>query len=608
VLTNAEIAAVFSELAERTAVVESQPYRYMAYNRAARAIADSPVSVARLAEEGRTREIPGIGQAIAEKIDDYMKTGTFRALDRVRAEVPDGLLALTRVAGIGRQTALKVWASLGAASWGDVAEAARTGALAELPGVGPKTAHAVLEAASADTAPASAATDSTAEASAGGMLRSQAAQLGAAVGEVLEKALGARLAGWLPAGELVRGVELPQAATVLLVCADGELPHDTLAAAANVLCAHGFGDPDGGGGVPEPLADDGVPYALLRAASGAPVELWASGHADGLALATLHAVGPPAHAAVVSRSLDAETAAPRVVGEALPVGADPYDGEPLPDFACYDALGLPYVPPELRDRPDAFQAAEALSGALIRRSDFRADLHCHTAWSDGLASVLEMARAAHDRGDTHISIADHSAPYAMVNGLDSERLEQQAREIALANSELGGEFTVLQGSEVEIQPDGSLGLPDEVLARLDWVVASLHVSQRQDAAKIKARMEGVLRNPLVDCIGHPTSRLLRKRPRTALDVEWLIEVAAETGTALEINCDPRRLDLDSAQARLALEAGVLLTVNTDAHRTSTLALRDHGVALARRAGATPTQVVNTFDPAQLQDVRPRNRA
>jgi DNA polymerase (family 10) len=286
------------------------------------------------------------------------------------------------------------------------------------------------------------------------------------------------------------------------------------------------------------------------------------------------------------------------------------------------------VPIELRDRVLAGDLdADDAPRDLLTESDFRGDLHTHSDWSDGKAKLLDMARAARNRGDQYICVTDHSAPYAMVGGLDAARLQAQAEEIAAANEQLAAEhddflaelpegldlarvgdtpFRVLRGTELEILADGTLGLPDDVLERLDWVVASIHVSQRQSEAEIVARMRRAVESPFVDAIGHPTSRRVLTRARTALPIDVLVELAVEHGLVLEINANPDRLDLDSDHAAAALAAGVQLTVNTDAHRTRTLGLRSHGVAVARRAGARAVDVVNCLDVDTLLTGRRRH--
>ncbi len=281
-----------------------------------------------------------------------------------------------------------------------------------------------------------------------------------------------------------------------------------------------------------------------------------------------------------------------------------------------DEPGAADVPIELRDAVLAgTYTVETVPRDLVTAADLRGELHAHSDWSDGRATILEMAHAARARGDAYFCVTDHSAPYAMVGGLGPDRLLAQAAEIERANEQLQREheedgaaaFRVLRGSEVEILADGSLGLPDSALGQLDWVVASIHTQQRQDASTILERMRRVIDNPLVDAIGHPTSRRLLVRQRTALDVDALIAMAVESGVALEINANPDRLDLDSAHAARALAAGVRLTVNTDAHRTGTLALRDHGIAVARRAGARAQDVVNCLAVEELLATRRRAR-
>jgi DNA polymerase (family 10) len=281
-----------------------------------------------------------------------------------------------------------------------------------------------------------------------------------------------------------------------------------------------------------------------------------------------------------------------------------------------DEPGADTVPIELRDAVLAGTCTIASAPRdLIVAADLNGDLHGHSDWSDGHATILEMAHAARDRGDSWYLVSDHSAPYAMVGGLGPERLLAQAEEIAAANAQLQREheidgapaFRLLQGSEVEILADGALGLPDTALAKLDWVVASIHVAQRQSAEAVLERMRRVIANPLVDAIGHPTSRRLLRRERTALDVDVLIELAADSDAVLEINANPDRLDLDSAHAAQALAAGVRLTINTDAHRPANLDLRMHGIAVARRAGVRARDVVNCLPIDELLASRRRDR-
>jgi DNA polymerase (family 10) len=267
----------------------------------------------------------------------------------------------------------------------------------------------------------------------------------------------------------------------------------------------------------------------------------------------------------------------------------------------YAALGLPWIPPELREDRGEIQAA--LAGklpALIELSDIRAELHCHSTWSDGRVSIKEMAEAARQRGRKVLAITDHSPSLGVTGGrLNPEDLKVQRAEIDAAQRELGDSIRLLQGSEVEIRADGSLDYPDEVLAQLDIVFASLHVSLRQPREQVTRRLLNAIRNPHVDVIGHPMGRLIPNREGADLDMDAVLKASAESGVALEINAHPSRLDLDDVQARRAVEMGIRLSINTDAHLPSELDLIHFGVATARRGWVEAEDVINTWEPEAL---------
>jgi DNA polymerase (family 10) len=261
----------------------------------------------------------------------------------------------------------------------------------------------------------------------------------------------------------------------------------------------------------------------------------------------------------------------------------------------YQVLGLPYILPTMRE--DRGEIEAALDGRLpdpVKINDLVADLHMHTTWSDGKLSVMEMARAARERGYQYIVISDHSVSLGIANGLSVERLRAQAAEIEAANEALGPDFRVLHGTEMEIRADGSLDYPDEVLAELDFVIASLHVSLSQPRAQITRRLLNAIENPHVDMIGHPTGRLMPERAGADLDMDAVIKAAVQTNTILEINANPRRLDLKDSHIRLAVEAGVKLAINTDAHHIDQFELIHFGVGVAQRGWATAKDVVNTW--------------
>jgi DNA polymerase (family 10) len=265
--------------------------------------------------------------------------------------------------------------------------------------------------------------------------------------------------------------------------------------------------------------------------------------------------------------------------------------EPLPDApdeaGAFAALGLPWWPPELREEPPSGEPP-----ALVEQRAIRGDLHCHTTWSDGRASVLEMGTAARERGYDYVAICDHTPAVGAVRGLTPDDVRRQAEEIAAANDQLAP-FRILRGIECDILPDGRLDLPDDVLAELDWVQASVHGGQRMPRDEMTRRVERALRNPHVRCLSHPTGRLIGRRPESALDLDHIYGVALEEGVALEVNGLAPRLDLSGEHVRRALRAGVRIVCSTDAHSTLGLANMTLSVQTARRGWATGADVVNT---------------
>jgi DNA polymerase (family 10) len=266
----------------------------------------------------------------------------------------------------------------------------------------------------------------------------------------------------------------------------------------------------------------------------------------------------------------------------------------------YSTLELPFIPPELReDRGEIKAAQEEELPDLLEVSDILSELHCHSTWSDGRGTIEDMVMAAIKRGRKVIAITDHSRSLGIGNGLSIERLMAQGEEILALRDEFDGQITILHGTELEIKSDGTLDFPDEILAQLDIVVASLHTGMRQPREQVTERMLTAIRNPHVDIIAHPTNRLLPDRAGSDLDMEAVFEAAKEHGTALEINANPQRLDLNDIQARRALEMGILLAIDTDAHRPEHLDLLHFGVSAARRAWATQEQVINTWPVKKL---------
>ncbi|MCB0029539.1 MAG: hypothetical protein KDE28_16610, partial [Anaerolineales bacterium] len=267
----------------------------------------------------------------------------------------------------------------------------------------------------------------------------------------------------------------------------------------------------------------------------------------------------------------------------------------------YGRLGLPYIIPTLREAQGEIEAAR--TGKLpqvVQLSDIQLDLHMHTTWSDGKQSIRAMAEAARERGLTGIVITDHSQSLGIANGLTVERLREQASEVRVVNEAMGPDFTIWHGTEMEIKADGTLDYPDEVLAELDFVIASLHVGLKQPKEQVTARALAAIENPHVDMIGHLTGRLLPDRPPADLDLEAVFAAAARTGTILEVNANPLRLDLKDSHIKRALAVGVKIAINTDAHNVGQLDLMHYGVATAQRGWATAADVINTGTMAALK--------
>lgn len=284
-------------------------------------------------------------------------------------------------------------------------------------------------------------------------------------------------------------------------------------------------------------------------------------------------------------------------------GAPAYVGalEPLPDApteqGVFAALGVPFCPPELREAPFREQPP-----ALVELADVRGDLHCHTTWSDGRATVEEMALAARERGYDYLAICDHTRNVSVVPGLDADDLRRQGDEIAAVNERLAP-FRVLRGSECDILADGSLDLPDDILAELDWVMASVHAGQRRGREELTECVVEAMRNPYVSALSHPTGRLINHRPPNAVDLERVFEVALETGVAVEVNGLPDRLDLKDEHVRAAVEGGAPILLSSDSHSTAGLARMELAVTTARRGWATAPDIVNTRQLTQLLERR-----
>jgi DNA polymerase (family X) len=525
---NPQIADRLDAFASLLELAEANPYTARAYRRAAETIRGAALPVAELVRSGRVRELRGIGPGIETRLRELVQTGDIAELAELERELAPDLVGLGRYLGLGARRSVELARALGVRTADELREAAAAGRLRSVPGIGPKTEAQLLDALAREADPRPRR----------GLLLNRAWELVGGIADAL---------GGEPAGDVRRWRDSCEALAVACAAAD---PGPVLARFA---------------GLPQVVAlvEQDERRALGVTIEGVPVELVVAEPAR-FGTALLRATGAPAYVAAL---------------------------EPLPDApdeeAVYRALGLPWCPPELREQPFREEPP-----ALVELDDIRGDLHCHTTWSDGRASVEEMARAAIERGYEYLAICDHTPAVGAVRGLTGDDVRRQAEEVAAAN-ELLAPFRVLRGIECDILPDGRLDLADDVLAELDWVQASVHGGQRMPRPEMTRRVEEALRNPYVRCLSHPKGRYINRRPENALDLERVFEVALEEGVALEVNGLPDRLDLRGEHVHDALRAGVEIVCSTDAHSIRGLANMTLSVATARRGWATAAQVVNT---------------
>ena len=527
-MENADIADRLDAFASLLELAERNPYTIRAYRRAADTIRSAGVPVAELVAAGQVRDLRGIGPGIEKKLRELVETGELAELAELEREIAPDLLGLGLYLGLGPKRALEVARTLDVRTAEEFRDAAAAGRLRSVPGIGPKTEAQLLEAVASEAQPRP----------------RRALLLTAALALVGGIARGL---GGEPAGDARRWRDSNELLAVVCAAADpapvlarfAELPQIVAVVESEERRAVG-------------VTVEGVPVELVVAAP------------ERFGTELVRATGSPEYVAAL---------------EPLPEAPD--------EASVYAALGVPWCPPELREQPFRREPPP-----LVELGEIRGDVHCHTTWSDGRASVEEMARAARERGYEYVAICDHTPAVGAVTGLSADDVRRQGEEIAAANEVLAP-FRVLRGIECDILPDGRLDLPDDVLAELDWVQASVHAGQRTPQRELTKRVEEALRNPYVRCLSHPLGRLISRRPENALKLERIFEVALELGVAVEVNGLPDRLDLSGDHVREALAAGVELVCSTDAHSIRGLGNMELSVRTARRGGATAASVVNT---------------
>lgn len=572
-MDNREVARALREIARLLEVEGEGAFKVRAYLVAADRVAALAAPLEEIAARGALRDIPGVGAAIAQKIESLLATGHVPLLDRLRAKYPGGVADLLRIPEIGPRK-IGALVEAGITSVDALERAARDGTLARVKGFGGKTVAAILDGIAA------------ARRHAASRPLAQALPLAEEMLDCLDRDPGVLRSH--VAGEVRRWQDSVQAIEIVAATADPEQTLDTFArfgaveevvsAALDACCVR--------------LHDDTV--ATLHVT---PPDDWAP--------ALLVHTGPDEHVGLlrrlaIERGFElAETGFFRADGTRF----DPPD-----EASIYAALGMQVVPPELRHDQDAFAAA--LRGALprlVEMRDVRGFTHCHSTWSDGKATILEMALAARERGMRYLTITDHSQASHYANGLDPDRLRRQWDEIAAAQEQVP-EVRLLRGSEVDVLADGSLDFPDDLLEQLDVVIGSIHQRHGLDEDGQTRRLVRALAHPLLSWIGHPTGRLVGSRDPIPVRMDEVIEAAREHGKALEVNGSPHRLDLSGEHVRMAVRAGVKLVLSVDAHSTGGLDVLRWAVGTARRGGATAADVLNTLPVDAFLAALPGGRA
>jgi DNA polymerase (family X) len=584
--TNSEIAAAFDELGDLYELDGAIVHRVVAYRNAAKVARDASVSVAALTREGRVTELPGIGATLETKLVALVESGEIPQAVRLRAKFPAGLLEMTRLPGLGPKRARRLYEELGIDSLQALETAARQQRIRDLRGFGARAEQNFLDAIARATAAAEAGGSES-----GRFVLDRALAIAEPLLALLRDHPTSHQVEL--AGSARRWADSVKDLDVIATADDPRALAEALAASELVESVAGLGDNG----------------ARVRTHNGIGVDLKVVAP-DQFGNVLQHFTGSKQHNVALR-----EAAVKRGLHVSEYGILDDASGETIrcaTEQEVYAALGYAYVEPELRENRGELQAARLDGGAglprLVTEADVKGDLHSHTTASDGRAEIEQMAEAAQALGYEYLAITDHSASHGFGDDVSPAQLEEQIERIHAANHAFPG-IELLAGSEVNILPDGSLDYPDELLARLDWVIASVHSSFGISEQAMTERVIAAIEHPSVDAIGHLTGRKIEARPPYQLDVTRVIEAAARTGTMLEINGAPDRRDLNDVHARAAAQAGVPILVNSDAHRTTTLATsRRYGIATARRAWLTPEQVANTRSWTEFAPLRKRVRA
>ncbi|MHC4400008.1 MAG: DNA polymerase/3'-5' exonuclease PolX [Planctomycetota bacterium] len=566
-MSNAEIAVVFDQIADLLEFQGANPFRVRAYRNGARAIKDLPESVEDMLNDPdrKLTDVPGIGKDLAEKAATLLVTGSLPMLDELLAEIPESVLAILRVPGLGPKRAALLYNELGVTNLDDLRDACDQHQVRKLKGFGPKIEATILNGL---------------EIAAQAQERTYWAHADQIVRLILEHLGGCRsIERMEPAGSYRRGKDTVGDLDILVVAGDAREAMDTFGAYPGMSQVLLRGDTK----------------MSIRLGSGIQVDMRVV-PAESFGAALQYFTGSKDHNIVLRGK--AKESGLKVNEYGVFRGEEQVAG--ASEEEVYAALGLPWFPPELREARREFDWAEAGElPRLVELDDLRGDLHSHSTWTDGMATIEQMAAAARQRGLEYLAVTDHSKRVAMAGGLDDEGLRRQWAEIDELYEKLKG-FTILKGIEVDILERGGLDLDDDVLSEADWVVASVHYGQNQPRERITGRVVEALENPHVSALAHPTGRLLNRRNAYEIDLDAVLKAARDNGKMMELNSHPMRLDLDDVACAAAKNHGVPIVISTDAHNIDGLDALRFGVLQARRGGLTREDVANTRTWPQMK--------
>ena len=571
-MENAVIAAVFEEMAELLEFRGENPFRIRAYRNGAKAIRDLDESVASiLADPTRNlASIPGIGKTLLDKTETLVATGQLPQLEKLRQEIPEIVIQMARIPGLGAKKAAKLQQELTIESLGDLRKACHEDRISKLKGFGGKTQQAILDGLA------------IAEAAAERIYWSNGDQLAKSIGKHMKSCETISRMEW--AGSYRRGRETVGDLDLLIVAEDRDMAMDHLEAYAERSSTILRGDTKISIRVGKAFQVD--MRVVEENQFGAALQYFTGSQAHNIhtrRLAKERGLKINEYG-VFSQEDDSQVA-----------GASEQD--------VYACIGLPWIAPELREDRNEFKwSAENSLPELVELSDVCGDMHMHTNATDGAATLREMADAAIERDLSYIAITDHSKRVSMARGLDAEQLREQWKMIDEIRPEYDGRLTILKGIECDILEAGGMDLPDDCLAEADWVLASIHYGQKQPRDQITERLLGAIENPWVTCIAHPTGRLINRRPPYEVDMETVMQAAKRCGKLLELNANPARLDLNDIHLSAAKRLEIPIVISTDAHSIEGLDVMRYGIKQARRGGLSRQDVGNTRPWTELQQL------